>query len=78
MKTQTVRLIDVFALGPFMIYAALKARGLSPIEQAFLGFSGLATIIYNGANYLQARELGIDESWHVEALPAPEDTFYIE
>ena len=73
MKTQTVRLIDVFALGPFMILMAAKARGLSPVEQALLGFSGLATIVYNGANYLQARSLGVDESWHMEALAAPRD-----
>lgn len=78
MKTQTVRLIDVFALGPFMIYAALKARGLSPIEQSVLGFSGLATIIYNGANYLEAQRLNVDESWHMEALPAPQDIEWTE
>lgn len=78
MKTQTVRLIDVFALGPFMIYASLKARGLSPVEQMLLGFSGVATIVYNGANYLQARELGVDESWHMEALPAPQNIEWTE
>ena len=73
MKTQTVRLIDVFALGPFMIYAGLKARTLSPFERAALAFSGLMTMTYNWSNYVEARELGVDESWHTEALPAADD-----
>ncbi len=52
-KTQNVRLIDVFLLGPTMIWAGTqlinKNRGLA----GFLAISGLLTIVYNGDNYLR-------------------------
>jgi len=66
-KTQLIRLVDVLALGPFMIYVAAQPR-LTPNEKFLLALAGIATILYNGANYLRARELGIDESWHVEEM----------
>lgn len=49
-KSQAVRLLDVFALGPFMVWAGLN----HPSELARLGLviGGVATIAYNGANYL--------------------------
>jgi branched-subunit amino acid ABC-type transport system permease component len=55
MKTQLIRLIDVLALGPFMIYAAsqpLLTRG----EKTMLAAIGVATILYNLVNYLNERE----------------------
>lgn len=50
MKTQSVRLIDVFALGPFMIYAANV--GLRGWKRDVMLVSGMATIYYNLRNYL--------------------------
>ena len=58
MKSQEVRLLDIFVLGPFMVwYAAQKTT--PPWAKAVMGLSGIATILYNGRNYLRASgELG--------------------
>ena len=50
MKTQLVRLIDVFFIGPYLIYHAGK---LDKTPKNMIKVIGLATIIYNGINYLQ-------------------------
>lgn len=50
MKTQLIRLADVGFIGPFMIYAATKLKGQDRTVMAALG---VATIIYNGLNYLK-------------------------
>jgi hypothetical protein len=55
MKTQLIRLVDVFALGPFMIYAAQRAQ-LTRTERNTLTIIGLLTIAYNLKNYLETRE----------------------
>lgn len=49
-KSQAVRLADVLLLGPFMVWAGLN----HPSELARLGLvmAGVATVAYNGANYL--------------------------
>ncbi len=49
-KSQAVRLVDIFFLGPFMIYVA--AKRLRGPERAILLTSGVLTILYNGRNYL--------------------------
>mgnify|MGYP001564135191 CR=1 FL=1 len=54
MKSQQVRLIDVFAIGPGLIYAASKNR-LTKIEKNFLLVTGIATILYNLKNYIELR-----------------------
>ena len=58
-KTQAIRLADVFFIGPVMIYAGgrLSRRG-DQLIGGTLALLGLATIIYNGNNYLEqaARE----------------------
>jgi len=55
-KTQLVRLADVFAIGPLMIYAAVKAEELPMWVRVALGLSGAGTIVYNGVNYLEQQE----------------------
>lgn len=57
MKPQNIRLFDVFVLGPAMIYAGTRldvryrdTSGLGP----FMAAMGIATIVYNGRNYLRA------------------------
>ena len=52
-KTQNVRLIDVFLLGPTMIWAGLQVQKQNNTLGFFLAFSGLMTIVYNGDNYLR-------------------------
>ena len=49
MKTQTIRLIDVFLLGPFMIWAGTQLKG-DWAKAAMIG-AGILTITYNARNY---------------------------
>jgi hypothetical protein len=52
-KSQWMRLLDVFVLGPFMIYYAIVTAGEVEWEMAAgLFVAGVATILYNGTNYL--------------------------
>jgi hypothetical protein len=57
MKTQAIRLFDVFILGPAMLYAGWMLRS-KPIG-TFLAVSGVLTSAYNWDNYQRAkREIG--------------------
>ena len=51
-KSQNIRLIDIFVIAPFLIYVSTKAKGLTPLERNGLLIIGIATLIYNGKNYL--------------------------
>jgi hypothetical protein len=54
-KTQQIRLVDVFVLGPLMIYAAgLIPQKHAPVRAA-LALFGASTIIYNFRNYNRVR-----------------------
>ena len=55
MKPQYVRILDVLYIGPFMIYAAGKTK-LSKADRATLIGLGIATIIYNGYNYIKQQK----------------------
>lgn len=53
-KSQTVRLLDVFLIGPLMVYGATKMpRGPAA---AVLAFFGVSTVLYNAKNYLHVKE----------------------
>ncbi len=52
MKTQQVRLLDVFVLGPFMVWYANQTPQMNPLARSALTLAGIATIVYNGLNYL--------------------------
>lgn len=52
MKSQDVRLVDVFLLGPFMMWAGWEESGLPAWARTVLFVSGVATVYYNGRNYL--------------------------
>lgn len=54
MKSQRVRLLDVFLLGPFLMWAATRPT-LGATARQVLWWSGFATVLYNGANYLARR-----------------------
>ncbi len=56
-RTQLIRLIDVVGIGPLMIYAGSKAKSdLSSPVRAALVIAGIATIGYNGMNYITKEE----------------------
>lgn len=52
MNIQTIRLIDVFLIGPAMMYVAVTAQGIPGTLRWFLAFTGLMTVIYNGHKYM--------------------------
>ena len=54
-KSQEVRLADVFLIGPFMVWVALRGR-LTDLERLIMGFLGAATIAYNLYNYRRNTE----------------------
>lgn len=49
-KSQTVRIADVMLIGPFMMVSAPQLKNRTARYAMFL--LGVATIIYNGRNYL--------------------------
>lgn len=52
MKTQTVRLLDVFFVGPWMVKAGMS------LDDWVLIWLGIATVVYNGYWYLMYRNGG--------------------
>ena len=52
-KTQNIRLVDVFALGPFLIWTAASSGRLPAPARLVLAASGAATIVFNGLNWLE-------------------------
>ena len=48
---QRIRLLDVFVIGPVMLYAAFVSTKLEPVTRGILGVSGVLTVLYNGANF---------------------------
>lgn len=56
-KTQNIRLLDVYLIGPVMTYGGWKlSRQGSSSLGGLLAFMGVLTVIYNGNNYLQNRK----------------------
>lgn len=51
MKSQGVRLLDVFVLGPYMMWKASQLP--EPPARLVLALVGIGTILYNGRNYLR-------------------------
>lgn len=51
MKPQFIRFLDVFAIGPMMIFAATE-KEKSPAMKTGLVVVGLLTIIYNAQNFI--------------------------
>jgi hypothetical protein len=56
-KSQTVRLVDVFIIAPFLGYIAYTGKGLATWEKLGLYILAVATLLYNADNYLKTREL---------------------
>ena len=55
MNVQTVRLLDVFLVAPFLFYASTKTNNKA--VSLGLGLLGFATAIYNGYNYINQKKL---------------------
>lgn len=56
MKSQAVRLFDVFVLGPFMIWFGSRSKKPDDLAKNFLVSSGIGTIIYNWKNYQRIKK----------------------
>jgi len=56
LKSQTVRLADVFFIGPLMTYGGWRLKDAQPIWGWTLALLGVGTVIYNGRNYLILRK----------------------
>ena len=60
-KSQWVRLLDVFVLGPFMIWYALATAPAAATSDTVLPhgvpvalfIAGVLTIVYNGSNWMR-------------------------
>lgn len=59
-KSQTVRLIDVFFIAPFLGYVAYTGKGLETWERLTLYVLAVATLVYNADNYLKTKALNAD------------------
>jgi len=57
MKAQSIRLFDVFVLGPWLIWLSAKTK-MTDNERVLLVLTGVSTIVYNGANYLEQAKNG--------------------
>jgi hypothetical protein len=55
-KSQTIRLVDVFLIAPFLVFIGLKKGLLSKTEKYIVILIGVATLYYNGKNYLKNRQ----------------------
>lgn len=54
-SVQSVRLIDVFLLAPFMVYVANKSGSITRNEKLLLTVAGILTAVYNGRRYLDIK-----------------------
>lgn len=68
-KSQDVRLLDVFVLGPALIWVATRGRQLSALERIAVGAIGVGTILYNLMNY--RANVKVEGETKALAAPAP-------
>jgi len=54
-KTQWIRLADVFAIGPLMVYGGYRLSSREKVLGWLLAALGVGTVAYNGKNYLEKR-----------------------
>lgn len=55
-KSQRVRLLDVFFIGPLMTWGGYALAERRPVAGAALALLGLSTVIYNAHNYERVRQ----------------------
>ncbi len=54
-KSQTVRVIDVTLLGPFMVWVGARRSNLPGWARITMVGFGVATVVYNARNYVRVR-----------------------
>ncbi len=59
MKTQWIRLADVFIIGPLMVWGGYALRERNSKAGNTLMAMGAGTVAYNGRNYLRVRKGGV-------------------
>jgi hypothetical protein len=55
-KSQGIRLVDIWFIGPYLIYL-MKKGTVSDLDKTVLGILGVSTIFYNLNNYMKNREI---------------------
>jgi hypothetical protein len=55
-KTQAIRVLDVVLIGPLMVWGGWNMRKKAPLPANALAAIGVATIIFNGYNYLWVKD----------------------
>jgi hypothetical protein len=55
-KSQFVRLVDIFAMGPLLLWFGVKGTSFPAWARLAILWSGVGTIAYNAKNYLETRE----------------------
>lgn len=55
-KAQKVRLFDIYALGPVLIYAATRKQPLGRWTKRTLFVAGIMTIVYNWSKYRTVKQ----------------------
>lgn len=53
MNLQTVRLLDVFMIGPVLIFLGLYLKNIPMWARLILIGIGIGTVLFNGNNYLK-------------------------
>lgn len=56
-KSQRIRLVDIFFLGPLMVRVGFKKGNISNLEKSLMVFFGISTIYYNFKNYQANKDL---------------------
>ncbi len=54
--SQKARLFDTYALGPFLIWYAMKSKSMGKWSRRTLFTAGIYTVIYNWKNYRAAQD----------------------
>lgn len=55
LDVQHVRILDVVVVAPFLIYVGMRKELPQTIRAMLIGL-GIATLLYNGINYLKNRQ----------------------
>lgn len=55
LDVQYVRILDVVVVAPFLIYVGMRKELPQTIRAMLIGL-GIATLLYNGINYLKNRQ----------------------
>lgn len=56
LSVQDIRILDVVVVAPFLIYVSMRKELPRPIRLMLMGL-GVATLLYNGYNYIKNKQL---------------------